>query len=121
MSRRKKTSLLVIDTASTHSAGMQSIDPPLDLGNGLSLTALRKALTGAQAKLSAYNTLLSQVDEAYNGFKTAEQTLRDLNERMLAGIAAKYVRDSDQYEMAGGKRKSERRRPLRKVATPIAA
>jgi len=40
---------------------------------------------------------------------------------MLAGVAAKDGRDSDQYEMAGGKRKSERKRPTRKVAIPIAA
>jgi hypothetical protein len=36
---------------------------------------------------------------------------------MLAGVAAKYGKDSDEYEKAGGVRKSERKRPTR---TPVA-
>ncbi|MDD2922102.1 MAG: hypothetical protein PHQ36_07425 [Anaerolineales bacterium] len=68
-----------------------------------------------QTKLSAYNTLLSQVDEVYNAVLSAEKALRDLNERMLTGVAAKYGKDSSQYEMAGGIRKSERKRPVRKA------
>ena len=36
--------------------------------------------------------------------------MADTSERMLAGVAAKYGRDSTEYEMAGGTKKSERRR-----------
>jgi hypothetical protein len=63
-----------------------------------------------------FNTLLSQVDGAYNGFLAEEASLRDLSERMLAGVAAVYGKDSDQYEKAGGVRKSERKRPVHKPA-----
>ena len=51
--------------------------------------------------------------------RAAEKAIRDLSERMLAGVASKYGKDSSEYEMAGGTRKSERKRPTRK--TPPAA
>lgn len=40
-----------------------------------------------------------------------------MSERMLAGVAARYGKDSSQYEQAGGVRKSERKRPTRKTKT----
>jgi len=72
-----------------------------------------------QAKQDAYNALLSQADQAQNELLAAEKAIRDLSERMLAGVASKYGKDSSEYEMAGGTRKSERKRPTRK--TPPAA
>lgn len=116
MSRRKKTSSLVLDSAQARAAGLESIDPQLDLGGGLTLASFKAAITEAQGKMTAYNTLLSQVDEAANGFADAERKLRDLRDRTLAGIAARYGRDSDQYQMAGGTRSSERRRRPAKAA-----
>ena len=56
------------------------------------------------------------MDGAYNNFLAEEASLRDLSERMLAGVAAVYGKNSDQYEQAGGVRKSERKRPVRKQA-----
>lgn len=44
-----------------------------------------------------------------------EKQLRDLSERMLIAVAAKYGKNSYEYEMAGGVRKSERKRPVRKT------
>ena len=40
--------------------------------------------------------------------------MRDLNERALDGVASKYGKNSNEYEQAGGTRKSERKRPVRK-------
>jgi hypothetical protein len=39
-----------------------------------------------------------------------------MHERMLIAVAAKYGKYSDEYEKAGGKRKSERKRPTREPA-----
>jgi hypothetical protein len=119
MSRRKKTSSLVLDSAQARAAGLESIDPQLDLGGGLTLASFKAAITETQGKMTAYNTLLSQVDEAANGFAEAERKLRDLRDRTLAGVAARYGRSSDQYQMAGGTRPSERkRRTARPTPTP---
>jgi predicted nucleic acid-binding Zn-ribbon protein len=118
MARQKKLSPF-LESAQQRLNALATIDPALDLGNGLTLASYRAEVTAAQSKQDAYNALLTQVDQAYNEFQDAEKSIRDLSERMLAGVASKYGKDSSEYEMAGGTRKSERKRPVRK--TPPAA
>ncbi len=118
MARQKKLSPF-LEGAQQRLNALSTIDPALDLGNGLTLAAYRAQVTSMQAKQDAYNALLSQADQAQNELLEAEKAIRDLSERMLAGVASKYGKDSSEYEMAGGKRKSERKRPTRK--TPPAA
>lgn len=60
-------------------------------------------------------------DDAMNAFQTAEKNLASMSDRMLAGVAAKYGRDSTEYEMAGGTRTSDRRRRPSKAAAAAAA
>ncbi|BAY60611.1 hypothetical protein NIES22_06700 [Calothrix brevissima NIES-22] len=43
-----------------------------------------------------------------------EKRLAEFCERMLTGVASKYGRNSDEYQMAGGVRKSDRKRNTRK-------
>jgi len=112
MGRQKKGSR-VIDTALKRAAGLASISEKLDLGQGLTLEAFQGAIRDAQARLDAYNQALSVADAAANAFAAAEVHLRDLSARMLNGVAAVYGKDSDEYEKAGGVRKSERKRPKR--------
>jgi hypothetical protein len=52
----------------------------------------------------------------YNKFQAEITKLKDWNERMLAGVATAYGKDSSEYEQAGGVRKSERKKPVRKAA-----
>jgi hypothetical protein len=59
--------------------------------------------------------VLSKVDQSYNDMMAAEQTLSDLSELMLLGVASKYGKNSNEYEMAGGVRKSDRKRSTRSV------
>jgi hypothetical protein len=117
MSRIRKGSTLTLDTAMKRLAGLESITPQPDFGGGLTLAAYRAALTDAQAKLESYNTSLANSDQAANWFAAAEGALRDLNDRILAGVAARWGRNSDQYEKAGGTRKSERKRAVRQPVT----
>ncbi|MCI5227560.1 MAG: hypothetical protein D3918_13095, partial [Candidatus Electrothrix sp. AX2] len=49
-----------------------------------------------------------------NNFRSLEKELRDLSSRMLSGVKVKYGRDSNEYEMAGGTRLSDRKRKSRK-------
>lgn len=110
MPRRKKSSSQVLETGAKRAAGLEAIDPQLDLGNGLTLALYKTALTEAQTAMNTHNTAVAALDDADNTFKASEARLRDLNERMLAGVASKFGRDSSQYEQAGGTKKSERRR-----------
>lgn len=110
MSRLKKSNSPVIDTAEKRVAGLESIDPNLALAPDLTLPLYKAALNTTRDAVMNYNKQLSQADEAANKMKASERALADFSERMLAGIVAKYGRNSDQYEKAGGTRRSERRK-----------
>lgn len=117
MARRRRVSK-VIDNAQTRLAGLKSIDPALDLGTGLTAASFDTAVKDAQTKLATYNQTLATIDDQYNALVASERALGDLSERMLAGVAARFGKNSSQYEQAGGVRKSERKRPTRKPKTP---
>lgn len=114
MSRLKKSTSKKYDKAVTRLSALKSIDTKMDLGNGLSLEMYEIAIANLRKRIDSYNTLLSGVDELYNQVKESEKQLSDLSERMLAGIASKFGKNSDEYEKAGGVKKSERKRPVRK-------
>ncbi len=113
MSRRKKKRSITLDKARSRQAALLSVNTKLDFGNGLTTAAFDKLLDDAQKSLKAYNTLLSETDQAYNSFQSLEKALADMSDRMLTGIATQYGKNSNEYEMAGGTRKSERRRSKR--------
>jgi hypothetical protein len=100
----------VLDKAQRRIAGLKSIDPSLDLGNGLTIQAFSTLIEATRQKVEAYNTALSVVDQSYNNSLEAEQLLSELSERMLTGVVSKYGKSSNEYEMAGGARRLRRRR-----------
>lgn len=121
MARRKRSSK-VLEKADRRIASLRSISPDLNLGNGLTVDAYTRLITDLHDKLAAYNTVLSTVDKAYNDMLTAEQKLGDYSEHMLLGVATKFGKNSDEYEMAGGVKKSERKRSTRTAsAVPVGA
>lgn len=113
MSRQKKTSSH-LTKASVRLAALKSIDDKMDLDNGLTVPKYEIAINELHTKLEEYNTMLSQVDEKMNLFQEAERAIKHLSQRMLIGVANKYGNDSNEYEKAGGVKKSERKRPKRK-------
>jgi len=108
MKRNRSTT---IETASARVAGMESIAPTLDFGAGLNVDGYKAAITDTLARRTAYNTLLSQADEAKMAFDAAEKRLSDLSDRMLAAVGGKFGRNSMEYVKSGGKVKSGRRKP----------
>ena len=115
MARKKRTSRVLVN-AESRNAGLRSIHKDLDLGNGLTLSEYTRLIEDMRTKLSEYNAALSVVDKACNAVHECEQVLRDYSEVMLLGVAAKYGKNSNEYEMAGGVRKSERKRPARRAS-----
>ena len=118
MSRLKKLVSPDLQMAEKRKTGLISIDPELDLGNGKTLALYTAKIAAAISAMDTYNTLLSTVDSALDTFKAAEAVVRDWNSKMLDGVADKYGRDSLEYGQAGGVRKSERKKPRRKIDTP---
>lgn len=114
MARLKKTTSHY-DVAVTRLSAIKSIDPKLDLGNGINLEVYEKRINELREKVNEYNTLLSQIDAHSNEIKQADKELRDYSERLLLGIASKYGKDSNEYEQAGGTKKSDRKKPIKKT------
>lgn len=109
----KKTGSRAYENALQRISGLKAIDLELDLGNGITVVSYQQAIDETKSAIEAYNTTLAQADTLQNQIKAKEKSLRDLSERILAGVAAKYGKDSDEYEKAGGTKKSERRRRRR--------
>ena len=114
MARLKRTIPNRVDESRQRMAGMISIDGRLDLGNGVSVEAMEAAIKLVTDRIGEYNTLLSRADEMSNEIDEALRALRDLTSRALKGAEFKFGRDSHEYEMVGGTRTSDRKRPLRK-------
>jgi hypothetical protein len=117
MARAKRTSP-ALDAAKDRANSLATVDKTMDFGNGASLAALNAANAALQTQLDGYNQMLSDLDDALNKLETAEGTVTDLGTRLLAGVKVKYGPDSSDYEMAGGKRKSEIKRSPRTKPTP---
>ena len=94
---------------------MQAIDPHLDLGNGITLAALRTAIEETKALLNQYNLTLAQSDGDQARLEEGEEKLARLTSTCLRAVSVKFGPDSEAYEKAGGRRLSDRRRPDRKA------
>jgi HAMP domain-containing protein len=112
MARKKRTSR-VLEKAELRSAGLKAIDPTLDFGDARDLNNLTQLIEQLRTKIDAYNTALSVIDSSQTEIEELEKSLGDLSEKMLIGVAFKYGKDSREYEMAGGVRKSDRIRRSR--------
>jgi hypothetical protein len=123
MSRKKRYSSRTLEKAQTRLAAVKSIDPTLDLGNGFSVQTYATLLEDARSKLEQYNTSLSLVDVAYTDLSRTEKALAEWSEQMLIAVAYHYGKSSNEYKMAGGTRRSDRKRRPRKTeeATAVEA
>ena len=115
MGRRKLARVLDLERGTTRLAGIKSIDSALDLNNGLTVANYETEVGKLVTSLGIYNTALSTVDDLYNSCIAQIDVLKDWNERMLNAIAGKYGTNSSEYEMAGAVRKSEFKRPTKKL------
>jgi uncharacterized protein YukE len=112
----KKKSSMDFEHAIKRIASVKAIDPTLDLGNGLTVESYQQSIDQVSKAMEAYNTQLSLADSLRSSIKEKEKLLRAFSERMLTGVAAKFGKDSEQYQKAGGTKTSERKKPKRKIA-----
>ncbi len=118
MARAKRGSR-VLERAQRRLDGIQSIDYNLDAGGGFTAPGYLDIINELRSEVSAYNMALSNVDALNNQLAETERLLAEYSERMLLGVAAKYGKDSHEYEMAGGVKKSDRKRSVRRVAAAV--
>ena len=114
MARKKLIRVPDLDKGITRLASVKSIDPVIDLGNGITAVNYETQINLLRTRLSKYNTALSAIDDLYNGCIDQIDVVRDWNDRVLTGVATKYGKNSSQYEMAGGVKKTERKKSSKK-------
>ena len=114
MSYRKRSSR-TLNRVRQRSTGLKSINPNIDMGDGLSAKAFTGMVNDLQNMLDAYNTALADADVLKNRLADAEKTLAEYSERILLAVAAKYGKNSDEYERIGGVRTNDRKRPTRQA------
>ncbi|WP_026731093.1 hypothetical protein [Fischerella sp. PCC 9605] len=110
---RQKRSSKVLERAVRRAASMNSIDPNLDVGNGLTLSAFSTLIETMRTRENAYNSALSNLDKLYHEMLQTERELADMAEHMLMGVATRYGKSSVEYGMAGGVPKNQRSKKRR--------
>lgn len=109
MARKKRTSP-AFEKLAQRLSGLKAIDEKLDLGNNLTVDAISQTLLTYNTELEDYNIILGNVDSKLNSVEQMEEAANNLSEKILIAVAAKYGKDSNEYEKAGGKRKSDIKR-----------
>ena len=110
MTQRKRNSIS-LTKAERRIEGMQTINPQLDFSNGFSIATYNTKVIDLREKLAAYNQAQTIVDKTHNALIEAERQLNTYSEQMLLNVASRYGKNSDEYEMAGGTRRSDRKKP----------
>lgn len=106
----KKRVSEVLDEAKKRLAGLKSIDPFLDLGNGLTVQSYQAAIAQFDALLDQHNQQVAKFNDSKNATDAEENLLLELNRRILAAAGSKFGFDSSEYEMTGGTRTSDIKR-----------
>lgn len=121
MARRKRTSTNTLDTARQILAGVKQITPKPDFGPALTAEMYETEINGYSQDLDAYNGELAATDDTSNRLDDRKRRLHDLSLRIQAAVKATYGPDSSEFELVGGLRRSDRKRPTRLRKVPAAS
>lgn len=121
MARQRRTSP-ALATARARLAGLNKIIPAPNLGPNLTVPGYQTVIDETAAIEESHSQLAAQMDDSSNRFDAQDALLGDWNRRILSAVEAQYGPDSSEYEMVGGTRKSERKKPTRRSggSTPSA-
>ncbi|MHC5825659.1 MAG: hypothetical protein ACYT04_59880 [Nostoc sp.] len=110
---RHKRDSRILSKAEIRLASIKSISPTLDVGESLNVKNYTDKIQNLRQFMEAYNTTLSTIDVLLTQISENERDLADYSEKILLGVAYKFGKNSHEYQMAGGTRKSDRKRTLR--------
>ncbi len=109
MAQRKRNST-ALTKAERRIEGIQTINSDLDFGNGFSIASYNTKIVELREKLAVYNQARTIVEKTQNALVDAERAINSYSEQMLLCVGPRYGKNSDEYEMAGGTRKSGRKK-----------
>ena len=121
MAYQKKEKSSVITKAENRVAGMKAVDnlksTTLNYGNTeIPLTAvdMTAQIGVVEAKRQKCNDTLTLADQYNNEYEAEEDKLKKMIAQVLSNAVGLVGDDSDEYELLGGTKASERKRPVRK-------
>jgi hypothetical protein len=112
MPRRKRSSR-ILEKAEFRVAGLKAIDPKINFDNTYNLENLTQLIDKFHNMLDDYNAAIAMIDSSKKKLDEMEKTLSQVSDKMLMGVGFKYGKNSNEYELAGGVRDSERIRKSR--------
>lgn len=112
MSRRKRSSR-ILEKAEFRVAGLKAIDPKINFDDTHNLQNLTQLIDNFHNMLDEYNAAIAMIDSSRKKVDEMEKTLSQVSDKMLMGVGFKYGKNSNEYELAGGVRDSERIRKSR--------
>jgi len=110
---RRKRKSTILETARQRLAGLKEISAP-SFGPTLTAEAYEAEIDAFIEEQDRYNGDIAALDDRQNALAARENVLNDWNQRILAAARAHYGADSSEYELVGGIRRSERKKPKRK-------
>ncbi|MEH2289684.1 hypothetical protein [Nostoc sp.] len=112
MSRRKRSSR-IIEKAEFRVAGLKAIDPNINFDDTYNMQNLSQLIDNFHNMLDDYNAAIAMLDSSIKKLDEMEKNLSQVSDKMLMGVGFKYGKNSNEYELAGGVRDSERIRKSR--------
>ncbi|RCJ19982.1 hypothetical protein A6S26_04430 [Nostoc sp. ATCC 43529] len=109
----KKRSSQILKKAQFRVAGLKAIDPNLNFDDTYNLQNLTQLLEKFHNMLNDYNAAIAMIDSSKKKLDEMEKTLSQVSDKMLTWVGCKYGKNSNEYELAGGVRDSERIRKSR--------
>ncbi|MEH1992837.1 hypothetical protein [Nostoc sp.] len=110
---RKKRSSRILEKAEFRVAGLKAIDPNINFDDTCNLQNLTQLIDNFHNMFDEYNAALAMIDSSRKKLDEMEKTLSQVSDKMLTGVGFKYGKNSNEYELAGGVRDSERIRKSR--------
>ncbi len=112
MSRRKRSSR-ILEKAEFRVAGLKAIDPNIHFDDTCNMQKLIQLIEEFHNMLDDYNAAIAMIDSSKKKLDEMEKTLSQISDKMLMGVGFKYGKNSNEYELAGGVRDSDRIRKSR--------
>ena len=111
---RPKRDSKILATARQRLAGLKQITATPTFDPAATVAAYEAEINGYSADQDSYNGDSAALDAKQNALNSRELGLRDWNSRVLSLIEGQFGSDSTEYELAGGTRRSERKKPTRR-------
>ncbi len=95
-------------------SSVKTVSPTFQITTGLTITEYEEKLDLLTSSVDKYNGILGEADALSNNIDDMVKEVKDLNERLLLSVGSIYGKNSNEYEKAGGVRKSDRKKYVRK-------